>query len=147
MTLTELCGYLKNWFEQKKYIGDVTITDGIVSFTGASELLDGQYIRIVGSVFNDGVYQYHAGQAFENLTNETFDGAVWAMAVPKEILAVLDDINAWEQKYGTSMSSPFTSESLSASSYSYSKASPDALKQNTAITAFSSKLSKWRKLV
>lgn len=147
MNLTELCGYLKNWFEQKKYIGTVTISNGMVSFTGSSELLDGQYIRIVGSVFNDGVYQWHLLQAIEGLKDETFDGAVWAMAVPKEVTTLLADITAWEAQYGASMQSPFSSESMTASSYSYTKASPDAAKQNTAFNAFAAKLSRWRKLV
>lgn len=147
MTLTELCGYLKNWFEQKKYIGDVTISNGIVSFAGSSELLEGQYIRIVGSVFNDGVYEWKGEEAITGLKDETFDGAVWAMAVPKEVTTLLAEITTWEGKYGTSMASPFYSESLSANSYSYTKASPDAARQNTAFNAFAAKLSRWRKIV
>lgn len=118
--LTEICLYLKNWFNfnQSKYFGEITITDG--QFDLMSDIQDGQYYRIVGSVFNDGVHL----RGEEKLEDETFDGAVWLMAVPEDVKKLAAKIEAWMEKYGDVSSeamSPFQSESFGG--YSYSKAS------------------------
>lgn len=118
--LTEICAYLKNWFDfnQSKYFGTITITDG--TFDLQSEIQSGQYYRIVGSVFNDGVHK----RGSEELTDETFDGAVWLMAVPKDVIDLDKRISDWMAKYGgvdSDAMSPYQSESFGG--YSYSKAS------------------------
>lgn len=141
--LTELCGQLKNWFEYECYTGDVEIVDGVLKANITP--MNGQYVRIVGSRFNDGVWLYNDG--FEGLTDESFHGGVWALAVPKEVLALADDITAWKDKYGEMSYSPFTSESLSASSYSYTK--NESAGNGAGATwqnIFSSRLSRWRKI-
>ena len=118
--LTELCQELRNWFEKEKHFGTFTIEGG--QLTDSSFLQDGQYYRIVGSVFNDGVYVNTPDDA--SLIDETFDGAIWAMAVPPTVVALSDKIDAWEAEYGgvgNPLLSPFDSESFGG--YSYSKAS------------------------
>lgn len=122
--ITEVCLYLKNWFDwnMPKYFGKFDIKNGIlVSFNdGDMGIQENQYYRIVGSVFNDGVHKKGA----ENLTDETFDGAVWLMAVPKAVIDIVAEISAWQAKYGTVNSanmSPYQSESFGG--YSYSKSS------------------------
>lgn len=136
--LNELCLELNNYFEYARYIGDITIEDGNVQ----TELLsDGQYFRIVGSVFNDGVYQYPT----TDLHDETYHGGLWAMAVPKEVIALADEIKDWQTKYGGIDSmSPFQSESFGG--YSYTRAS--GLGSSTAgwKDIYKSKLDIWRKL-
>src|SRR5699024_9933803 len=89
-----------------------TIEDGGITLPF---LQNGQYFRIVGSLFNDGVYQYADALG---LTDETFDGSVWALAIPKALLSTVDEITAWQAKNGDS--GPYTSESFGG--YSYSKA-------------------------
>lgn len=119
--LTELCLYLKNWFDrnQPKYFGLFEIRNGILSIVNGDIIIKtGQYYRIVGSVFNDGVYKHGS----EHLIDETFDGAVWLMAVPPDVVSLATEIAAWQTKYGSSDStnmSPFNSESFAG--YSYSK--------------------------
>ena len=83
MELTELCKELNNWFEHKRHFGTFEIEDR--KLKNDVGLKDGQYFRIVGSIINDGVYRYPAF----NLKDESFDGAVWAMAVPPEVIALL----------------------------------------------------------
>ena len=117
--LSEVCNYLKNWFDwnQTKFFGQFTIESGKLNIDG--EILDGQYFRVIGSVFNDGVHKKN-----EKLKDEVFNGAVWLMAVPQEVLDLVDEIETWQAKYGTADSqnmSPFQSESFGG--YSYSKAS------------------------
>jgi len=147
--LSEVCREIKNWFEQAKYFGDFVIADGaIVSRNdGTMGLQDGQYFRIVGSVFNDGVYQYPT----TDLHDEIFNGAVWALAIPKEVITLSDDIDAWVAKYGGVDSvnmSPFNSESFGGYSYSKSGGGSSAGGDNSGTwqNVFSSHLNKWRKI-
>lgn len=114
MKLTELCRELKNWFDKDRIFDTFTIEGGVLTIPAAK---DGQYFRIVGSVFNDGVYQYPVN----NLTDETFKGAVWLMAVPKDVLDKVNEITAWETANAGAINSPYTSESFGG--YSYSKSS------------------------
>ena len=145
--LTELCKEIKNWFEYAKFFGTFTIENNVI--TGSYSLQENQYFRIVGSVFNDGVYKYD-----ENLTliDETFKGAIWAMAVPSEVIALANDIKEWSDKYLSIDSvamSPFNSESFGG--YSYSKSSGGSSSGNVDLSgtwqgAFADRLNHWRKI-
>lgn len=118
MTLSDFCYELHNWFEQSKHFDEFTIENGALQ--DASFLKQGQYFRIVGSTFNDGVYQYPT----DELTDETFAGAVWAMAIPPNVLALFNEIQEWDAKYSQneSANSPFQSETMQGV-YSYTKSS------------------------
>lgn len=131
---------IRNWFPVKGGIhsGTFTIKDGGITLPF---LADGQYFRIVGSVFNDGLHQYPA----IDLTDETFTGSVWALAVPKAVIDLADEIQKWKEKNADALSSPYSSESFGG--YSYSKAT-DA-ETGGAVTwqsAFKQQLSAWRKI-
>ena len=141
--LTELCQELRNWFERKKYFGTFTIENGQIHPPDGS-LQDGQYFRIIGSVFNDGVHKYNA----EQLTDEVFEGAIWSMGVPPAVIDLSERISEWVTKYGDSVSSPYQSESFGG--YSYQKAS---LGQGNATSnsptwqsTFANELNRWRKI-
>lgn len=153
MDLTALCRELKNYFtkDEDKYLGEYSISGGVLTLSGTAAydvLQEGQYFRIVGSVFNDGVYQYPV----TGLTDETFDGAIWAMKVPKEVFTLLDEINEWQEKYGSSdaAQSPFQSESFGG--YAYTKGTVAGLANNKGASPgswqwqFASRLDKWRKI-
>jgi hypothetical protein len=147
--LTELCGEIRNWFDKERELGDFTVAGGIVSFANGDRiaLQDGQFYRIIGSVFNDGVHQYHADTPDEELHPEEFAGAVWILAIPKEVQDLAKDISDWVEKYGAKSSSPFASESLSASSYSYSK--NESAGDGAGATwqnIFASRMDRWRKI-
>ena len=141
--LTELCQELRNWFELEKHTGTFTIQDGNIA---ADFLVPGQYFRIMGSIFSDGVHLYPA----EDLPSETFEGAVWTLAIPPHIVALSDEIDAWRAKYEGADSaalSPFQSESFGG--YSYSKGSGSSGGATGGVSwrnAFASKLNAWRKL-
>ena len=106
-------------------------------------LVVGQYFRIIGSTFNDGVYQYGTG----GLTDETFDGAVWALAVPAAFISLVEDVEAWRDKYESAANSPFQSESFAG--YSYTKSSANS-NSGGSVTGwqgvFAARLNKWRKI-
>ena len=115
--LTEVCDYLNNYFWRVKRNVKLTISGGTFS---ADYLQNGQYFRIIGSVFNDGVHKYPA----IGLTDETFEGAIWSMAVPQTVIDLASEISDWQAKYGgvdSEAMSPFNSENFGP--YSYSKGS------------------------
>ena len=138
--LEQVLMHLKNWFLVPGGIheGTYTIEDGGITLPF---LANGQYFRICGSVFNDGLHQYPAS----DLKAETFDGAVWALAVPQAVIELASEIEAWQKKNGDASVSPYQSESFGG--YSYSKATDNA--SGGAVTwqsAFRSRLNAWRKL-
>lgn len=104
---------LNNWFlvPDGVHAGEFTVQGGQLTLPF---LQTGQYFRVVGSVFNDGLHQYPVA----DLTDETFTGSVWALAVPKAVIELAEEIDAWQTKNGDP--GPFTSESFGG--YSYSKA-------------------------
>ena len=149
--LTELCQELRNWFELEKHFGTFTIEGG--QLTDSSFLQDGQYFRIVGSVFNDGVYMNDLSNP-ETLVDEEFKGAIWAMAIPPTVVALSDKIDAWIAMYGGVDSqnlSPFQSESFGG--YSYSKGSGGSGNGGSGRSSvptwqstFADELNNWRKI-
>lgn len=136
--LSELCKELNNWFCKKIYFDTFNIEGGVLI---VPELQNGQYFRIVGSTFNDGVYEYPASE----LKDEVFDGAVWAMAVPAEVIALSAEIDEWKTKYETAENmSPYQSESFGG--YSYTKASGANGGTATWQDVFGSKLNNYRRI-
>lgn len=136
--LTNLCQELQNWFVRGKYPGTFEISGGTLT---VPFLQNGQYFRIKGSVFNDGVHRYGDG----GLDDETFDGVIWAMAIPKEVIELNDEIDEWVAKYSAVQNSPYSSES--STWYSYSKDSGSGgTDKSTWQGVFKSRLNAWRKL-
>lgn len=109
--LENVLAYLHNYFVSRVLPEqEWTITDGTMEIPDA---LPGQCVRIIGSVLNDGVYQY----PLTVLTDETFIGTVQLLAIPRVVLLLVDEIQAWSEK---NQPTAFTSESFGG--YSYSKA-------------------------
>ena len=138
--LEQVLMHLKNWFLVPGGIheGTYTIEDGGITLPF---LANGQYFRICGSVFNDGLHQYPAS----DLKAETFEGTVWALAVPQAVIELAAEIEEWQKKNGDASVSPYQSESFGG--YQYSKATDSA--SGGAVTwqsAFRSRMNAWRKL-
>ena len=148
ITLTGLCGEVNNWFEYCKYTGGFKIIGGeldLSEMVADGSIQNGQYFRIQGSVFNDGIHQFPAS----DLNDEVFIGSVTSMAIPSEFIKLLGEINAWVNIYASdkAANSPFQSESFGG--YSYTKAGSGTGDSNDASTwmgHFKGKLNKWRKL-
>lgn len=136
--LEQVLRHVNNWFPVEKHAGTFTVEDGGIAL---SFLREGQYFRVMGSVFNDGLHQYPA----EGLTDETFTGTVWALAIPPAVIDLAADIAAWQEKHGDAAASPFTSESFGG--YSYSKGNSNSA--NGAVSwqsVFKSRLNEWRRM-
>lgn len=109
--LESILAHLNNWFLVPDGVHDGTfeVKDGgiVLPF-----LADGQYFRVFGSIFNDGLHQYPAA----DMPDETFAGTVWALAVPKTVLSLADEIKTWTEKNPASV---YSSEGFGG--YNYSK--------------------------
>ena len=141
--LTEICAELKNYFidrDKDIYSGEFAIVDGSIDLPF---LLEGQYFRVVGSVLNDGVWQYPTSQ----LADEVFDGAVWAMRVPPSLIALAAEIEQWQTDNAAALASPYQSESFGG--YTYSKSSGRSENSSNAFTwqdQFATRLNPYRRL-
>ena len=109
--------HLKNWF-----VVPCGVHEGMYTIENSTLelpfLQNGQYYRICGSVFNDGLHRY--GDIEDKLQNETFTGTVWALAIPKAVVDLAVKIEEWQTKNEEAVTSPFSSESFGG--YSYTKA-------------------------
>lgn len=144
--LSEICAEIKNYFckDDDIIIGDFSIVDGNVIPSVGLEL--GQYFRIVGSIFNDGVHY-----CSDILKDEPkFHGAIWKMRIPEDLVGLASEIEAWQNKNGAidgQAMSPYTSESFGG--YSYSKntgRSGNGAGGSCWQDAFASRLDRYRKI-
>lgn len=162
MFLTTVCQYLRNWFDRDRLVGEFVIEDGAISYANgiALPLLTGQYYRIIGSVFNDGVHIYGTktvtpsqGEPYEELidplTDEpAFSGAVWSMAVPPAVVELAAEIETWTNANADAINSPYNSESFGGYSYTVRNASSGS-GEDSGITwqgQFKTRLNPWRKI-
>lgn len=143
--LSEVCKELNNWFDvrSERLHGAFEISGGRITDSDFSaKIQPNQYFRIIGSVFNDGVYKNDESL---DLTDELFVGSVWFMKVPKDVIDLSDEIDEWIKKYEEFTNNPYSSESFGG--YSYSKASGSNGSGNpTWQNTFSIRLNRWRKI-
>lgn len=142
MTISELCAELNNYFERGEKSGEFEIIDGKLN---VDFLLNNQYFRISGSIFNDGVHKFPD----EKLTDEKFSGEILLMAIPPAVISLADDIGAWLENNKAALNSPYSSESFGG--YSYTLAQSDTGSEATSSGVswqahFRSSLNKWRKV-
>lgn len=116
MTLDDFCANLKNYFisdfDKDIHLGEYTIDNNTISL---DFLAENQYFRVVGSKFNDGVYKYDNKL---HLTDEIFNGAIWAMSVPPAFLSAVEEANT----YLTAHPNAMALQSESFGGYSYTRA-------------------------
>jgi hypothetical protein len=146
--LNEVLAYLKNYFDIDKLFGDFVIENGKIRYADGRKvhLIEGQHFRVCGSVMNDGVYRYYEDTPIDFVQNEAFNGAIWRLAVPQDVLTLADDIEAYRAKYEAIDSpamSPFSSESFGG--YSYSKDTSNGSRGSWR-EAFGKQLSRYRKI-
>ena len=112
--LRELGWYRRpNKYVNQIKVGKFTIDGG--NITPSEFLKENDYYRIIGSKFNDGLYQYPNS----DLTDEEFDGAVWVMRVPPALVTLAQQYNE-ELEKESGKPSAYISESFGG--YSYTKA-------------------------
>lgn len=142
--IEQVCSEIRNFFTYKEdiHIGDFEIKGGIIS---PSLVFKTDYIRIVGSRKNNGVYKVSE----LSLKDEKFHGAIWEMSIPQDFLNLMKDIEDWQAKNGAVDSpamSPFNSESFGGYSYSKTVGGANGMTTTSWKTAFSTQLSRWRRI-
>lgn len=144
--------YLHNWFERNPVTRERNVANGRFevrggTLTGAPSglLADGQFFRIRGSRFSDGL---HTWPCEGQLEDEVFTGSVWALAVPRAVTDLADEIAEWCKENGDVQNSPYDSESFGG--YSYTKgggSGSSALSRGgTWQSVLAARLAPWRKL-
>lgn len=133
--LEKVLWHIHNWFEKDIVLGTFSITGGAIDVPG---LKDGQWYRIVGSTFNDGLHRD------DELEDEEFTGEVWLLAVPKVVEELADDIEDWCDRNGKAIDGPYQSESFGG--YSYTLGSSPSGGSYDWQDRFRSRLSPWRKI-
>lgn len=138
--LETVLNHLHNWFPVAgaARAGTFIIVSGTLTL---HNVLDGQYYKIEGSVFNDGLHKY--GDLEDELMDETFSGRVVPLAIPKAVIDLAERIKKWADE------NPVTDKvSESFGGYSYQKAGSGT--QNADIggwqTAFRKELNLWKKV-
>lgn len=114
--LTEICAYLKNYFDYERCIGTIKIAGGAITCDEEPVAIEnGQHFALFRDRYCLGVYK-----AGEEIPDKTFTGAVWLMDVPDAIKKADDWAEEWNQKNGSAAANgPFQSESFGG--YSYTK--------------------------
>ena len=136
--LEQVLGEIHNWFVREAVEGDFTISGGRLLLPDGPALLDGQYLRVVGSALNDGLHQWPVA----DLADEEFRGEVWALAVPQEVVDLAGVIDDWDAKNAPG---PYVSESFGG--YSYTRATNGATGQAAGWRdRFRQELNRWRKV-
>lgn len=133
--LYEVMKHVKNFFPYFTKNGTFVINGGTIN---VSELKNGQYFLIEGSLFSDGVYQYPPS----GLTDETFVGFVIALNPPQAFLKLVEDITKYCEEQD--QVSPYVSESFGG--YSYSKATNSNGQPIDWPSVFAERLKPWRKM-
>ena len=107
------------WYRRpNKYVNQIKVEKFTIeggNITPSDFLKENDYYRIIGSKFNDGLYQYPNS----DLTDEEFDGAVWVMRVPPALVTLAQQYKE-ELEKESGKPSAYISESFGG--YSYTKA-------------------------
>lgn len=123
--IDSLCRELRNYFIRAEFTGTWVIDGGVL--LPPASLSDGQYYCISGSVFNDGVHRWPD----VDLVDETFEGTLWAMAVPRDVIALAEDIASYRAGLDAFAASHkgFQSESFEGYSYTLPSDAPAELRE------------------
>lgn len=140
VSLYELLVYLRNFFPglHWQFTGE-EITGNRIVIPGLGA---GDYYLIEGSRRNNGIHVY--GDA--DLRNETYTGIVTEICVPPEVLAILKEINTWQEKNAEAVQSPYQSESFGGYSYTKASGSSGSGESTSWKTVFAPRLRIWRKI-
>ena len=117
MELYDLMNKCNNYFINDYENGDFVIQNKVIELNGNYKV--NQYIRIINSLFNDGIYKIVRidGKKIEldNGVDEEFNGYVCGLKVPNDFIKLLDKINEYEKRIKKGISS----ESIPNYSISY----------------------------
>jgi len=108
-----------NFFERSAEYGRYTISENAIAVRG--DYKAGQYVRIMDSLLNDGVYKIASVEAGKitldaTLTDEEFCGYIVGLAIPNEFIKLAEKVEAFTNRGIASESIPNYSVSFNAKS-------------------------------
>lgn len=144
--LEQILMEIHNWFRVRDDVGGIhpgtyTIENGRLALPF---LRDGQYFRIMGSVFNDGLHRF--GPEMEALIDETFDGAIWALAIPKSVVDAAAEAEKWLAKNGAVVNGVYSSESFGGYAYTKDTTAADSVSKTGIPAHILAKVNGYRRL-
>lgn len=148
--LEQVLYHIHNWFERDQiHVTTCCIDDGMLPASITDQMLDGQWYRIQGSYLNDGLHQ----NPDLGLSDETFNGTITLLAIPKALLSITEQIGQWVEETSDAdqraRKATFQSESFGGYSYSL-KGDSRSNNGSDGLTgwqaAFASDLNPWRKM-
>ena len=94
--IQRVCDYCHNYFEASYQSGKFEIEDGAIIAPASFSIADGQFCRIQGSTFNDGLHF----APLTDLDDETFDGTIFLCKIPAQFIDLCERITQWIDKNG-----------------------------------------------
>ena len=124
--LDSLCRECRNWFIRGEVEGVFTVSGGSL-LPDSAPLRDGQYYYIGGSLYNDGVHRWPDG----DLVDEEFDGYIWTMGVPRDFLALAEDVGRYRARIDelAEKNTGYQSESFGGYSYTLPADAPEDVRE------------------
>lgn len=143
--MEKLLGSLNNYFYSFGEFGTHKIDFGRITVVGKYRV--GQYVKVVGSTLNDGVYlvaQVNDGTISLNgdLIDEEFEGTVFSLAIPRQLIDLADEIKEFKAQ---NVAGIYVSESFEG--YSYTRATNGRGGVATWKDVFKEDLRQYRKMV
>lgn len=138
--MEELMLRCNNYFYRFRESGAYVISSNkIIGVRGKYAV--GQYIRIINSILNDGVYKITAIAENEitieeGLNNEMFNGTICGLAVPSKFIDIVNKIKTYDNEHKTT---DIVSESVTG--YSYTRATN---KDGKAMTGTDMYVDEWK---
>lgn len=142
--LEEILRTLNNWFEIDGLVGDFKVVGGALLLPDGF-LKDGQYLRVIGSTFNDGLHCWPVS----DMVDEGFAGEVMALAIPPAVVSLSQEIEEWVLSNKKALDAPYASESFGG--YSYTKENVSVPQSGSYASSgwrahFRDELNQWRRL-
>ena len=142
--LEEILRSVNNWFERDSLVGTFKVVGGALLLPDGF-LKDGQYLRVIGSTFNDGLHCWPVS----DMVDEEFAGEVMALAIPPAVISLSVEIEEWVRSNQKALDAPYASESFGG--YSYSKEGLSVPQSGYYASTgwrahFRDKLNQWRRL-
>lgn len=132
-----------NFFYRFKEFGEYSIKNNKIQVRG--KYIAGQYIRIIGSFLNDGVFKVKSviGNEIEleNMNDEEFEGYICSLAIPNSFIELNQKIKEYKSK---EKNNGIVSESFG--NYSYSKATNSSGNPITWQDVFTNELRQYKQM-
>lgn len=141
--MEDILSYINNYFAVTKEEGTFKIEDNSIKIKG--NYLQGQFIKLEGSVLNDGIHKVeNLGGETITLTganNEEFEGVIYSLAIPKDLINIAIKFEELKEK---SPNGIYDSESFGEYSYTLAKNSKGEIYRT--LDGFKNELKKYRKM-